>query len=285
MADANKKRLTIGLIGAFTPELFKGDYFTQLLIGVTNALVGTPHDFRLILVKEEEYKNPDFKILDRHNLDGLILITWRIHDRYIAEALDEKKIPVVVVNDPTPGLRSSIVYCDNKEGVHLAMRHLLSRGYRKIGMLHAPDDASLDARQRYDLLRELLGQYQLTFEPEHYRKCDYFFEEDGYLKMLDMIHQTEKLPRAIICVNDDIAIGAIRALKENWIRVPDQVAVIGYDGIRKGKYTEPSLTTVGQPLELMGKEMVRILMQQIEKNSLEPITRVVSPELIIRKSC
>lgn len=283
--NETKKRLTIGLIGAFTPELFKGDYFTQVLIGVTNALVGTPHDFRLILVKEEEYLDPDFRILDRHPVDALILITWRIHDRYIKEALDEKKIPVVVINDPTPGLRASIVYCDNKEGVHLAMRHLLSRGYRKIGMLHAPDDASLDARQRYDLLRELLGQYQLSFDAEHYRKCDYFFEEDGYLKMLDMIHQVDKLPRAIICVNDDIAIGAIRALKENWIRVPDQVAVIGYDGIRKGKYTEPSLTTIGQPLELMGREMVKILMQQIESGSLEPVTRVVSPELIIRKSC
>ena len=286
MSNTFTKKRTLGLLTAFSPEVFKGDYFTQIIGSITAALAETPYDLRIIMSKNNDYKNPDFKLLDQHDIDGLFFLTWRIHTRYIKEALNEKKIPVVVINDPSPDLRASIVYCDNKAGVHLALRHLLNRGYQKIGMLHAPDDASLDAKERYDLLRSLLEKYNLTFSPSHYRKCDYFFEEDGYLKMMDMIQSEENLPRAIFCVTDEIAIGAIRALKESWIRCPEEVAIIGYDGILRGKYIEPTLTTISQPLEKMGTEMVRIMLKDhIEKGSLASIQKMISPELVIRRSC
>jgi len=277
-------RKTVGLLTAFTPEIFKSEYFTRIISGIIDALRQSPYDLKMIMVKDEEYADPTRKILKEHNIDGLMLLTWRIHPRYIEEALAGSDLPMVVINDFTAGMKANIVYCNNHAGVKLAIKHVLNRGYRKIGLLQGPDEASLDARERFQLYRDLLKEHDLQFDPEHYRRCDYFFEEDGYLKTMDMIHSAKTLPRALLCFNDDIAIGAIKALKESWIKVPEQVAVVGYDGIQRGKYVEPPLTTIRQPLEKMGNEMVNIMVGLIEKKMTAPVQREFLPELVIRQS-
>lgn len=278
------KSKAVGLLTAFTPEILKSEYFTRIMSGIIGTLRHTEYDLKLIMVKDEEYADPARKILSEHDIDGLLLLTWRIHPRYIDEAMEGTNLPVVLVNDFMPGMKANIAYCNNNIGIHLAMNHILSRGYKRIGMLQGPDEASLDARERYQIYRTLLKENDLVFDPSHYRKCDYFFEEDGYLKMMDIIHSTKTLPRAVLCFNDEIACGAIKALKESWIKCPDQVAIIGYDGIEKGKYLEPALTTVRQPLEQMGREMVNIMISVIEGKVQTPVQKEFVPELLVRQS-
>jgi DNA-binding LacI/PurR family transcriptional regulator len=278
------KQKTVGLLTAFTPEIFKSEYFTRIISGVVDALRQTEYDVKFIMVKDEEYADASRKILKEHSIDGLLLLTWRIHPRFIQEALEGSDLPVVIVNDYTPELKANIVYSNNHAGVHLAFKHLLNRGYRKIGMLQGPDEASLDAKERYHVYLDMLKEYELPFEPAHYRKCDYFFEEDGYLKMMDMIHSSKNLPRALLCFNDDIAIGALKALKESWIKCPEEIAVIGYDGIERGKYVVPPLTTIRQPLERMGREMVNILIGLLDGKLKSPVQKEFLPELVIRQS-
>lgn len=277
-------RKTIGLLTSFTPEIFKSEYFTRVISGIIDALRQTSYDMKFIMVKDDEYADPSFKILKHHDVDGLMLLTWRIHPRYVEEAMEGPDLPLVIVNDFTPGIKTNIVYSSNRMGMQLAFKHLINRGYRKIGMLQGPDEASLDARERFQIFRELLQEADLSFEPNHFRRCDYFFEEDGYLKMMDMIHNSKTLPRAILCFNDDIAIGALKALKESWIKCPEEVAVIGYDGIERGKYVGPPLTTIRQPLERMGREMVTILTGILEGTLKAPVQKEFSPELVIRQS-
>ena len=102
--------------------------------------------------------------------------------------------------------------------------------------------------------------------------------------MMDVLHNAKSLPRAMLCFNDDIAIGALKALKESWIKCPEQVAIIGYDGIERGKYVAPPLTTIRQPLERMGREMVQILLRLMEGSLKGPVKREFFPELVIRQS-
>lgn len=275
---------TIGLLTSFTPEIFKSEYFSRIISGIIDALRETKYDLKFIMVRDDDYADPSRKILREHKIDGLLLLTWRIHPRYIEEAMETTELPLVLINDFTQGVKANIVYSSNRAGVQLAFKHLLNRGYRKIGMLQGPDEASLDARERFQIYRELLQEYNISFEPTHYRRCDYFFEEDGYLKMMDIIHNSKSLPRAVICFNDDIAIGALKALKESWIKCPEEVAVIGYDGIERGKYIVPPLTTIRQPLERMGREMIAILTGIIEGQLKGPIQKEFLPELVIRQS-
>lgn len=278
------KQKTVGLLTAFTPEIFKSEYFTRICAGIIDGFRETEYDVKLIMVKDEAYADPSRKILKEHELSGLLLLTWRIHPKYIQEAMEGSDLPVVIINDYAPDIKANIVYCNNKAGVQLAFKHLLNRGYRKIGMLQGPDEASLDARERFQTYLELVKEHGLSFDPAHYRKCDYFFEEDGYLKMMDMIHNSKSLPRAVLCFNDDLAIGAMKALRESWIKCPDEVAVIGYDGIERGKSVNPPLTTVRQPLERMGREMVKMVLALIDGKSKSPIQKEFLPELVIRQS-
>lgn len=281
MAAAAK---SIGLLTSFTPEIFKSEYFTRIISGIIGPLRHTDYTLKLIMVRDEEYADPSLKLLEDHDVDGLLLLTWRIHPKYIEETMQGSSLPVVVINDFVPEMKANIVYNDAAKGMEIAFEHLLSRNHKRIGYLHGPDEASLDARIRYEKYRELLKQQDMPFEATFYRKCDYFFEEDGYLKMMDIIQNCKLLPSAMICMNDDIAMGALKALKESWIQCPDEVAIIGFDGIERGRHVNPPLTTVSQPLETMGREMVTILIDLIEGRITGPVQKNFSPQLIIRQS-
>ncbi|HOW59058.1 MAG TPA: LacI family DNA-binding transcriptional regulator [Candidatus Omnitrophota bacterium] len=274
----------IGLLTSFTSEILKGDYFVRIMTGMIDAVRQSKYELKPIMVRDGEGNDLAWQMLETDPVQGMLFLTWTIHRVYLQKAKD-MNIPTVVINDFTPGLQENIVYSDNRAGVEQSLQHLRKTGRKRIGMLQAPDDASVDSRERLRLWHELLDQYGLTADEAHYRKCDYYFEEDGYLKMMDIIHTHQSLPQAMLCFNDDIAIGAMRALKESWIMCPGQVGVIGYDGIVKGKLMEPSLTTVNQPLEQMGSEMVRILIDLMEGSVQPPVQKKFTPELIVRRSC
>ncbi len=275
---------SLGLVTSFTPEIFRCEYFTRIISGIIDALRNTNYDLRFIMLNPNDIQEPKDTIQE-HGIDGLMFLTWTIHPKFVEEARHGfSNLPIVLINDYTPEVETNIVYCNNAAGTKKALQYLIGRGYKKIGMIQDPDEDSRDAQARYQIYREMLDTAGLEFNKNYFRKCDYFFEEDGYLKMLDLIHHSPNLPRAIFCFNDDLAIGALRALQEEKISCPEQVAVIGYDGIERGKYVDPPLTSVRQPLEAMGREMVHILIRILEGEKNLPIQKEFQPDLIIRRS-
>lgn len=275
---------SLGLVTSFTPEIFKCEYFTRIISGMIDALRNTNYDLRFIMVNPNDIQDPK-NTIEEHGIEGLMFLTWTIHPAFVEAAQKTfKDLPIVLINDFVPEVKTNIVHCNNTSGTRKALQYLISRGYRKIGMIQGPDVDSRDAQARYKIYREMLDTAGLEFNPDYFKKCDYFFEEDGYLKMLDLIHHSPTLPRAIFCFNDDLAIGALRALKEEKISCPEQVAVIGYDGLERGKYVDPPLTSVRQPLEAMGREMVHILIRILDGEKNLPIQKEFQPDLIIRRS-
>lgn len=274
---------SLGLVTSFTPEIFKCEYFTRIISGIIDALRNTNYDLRFILIHPNDSQQP-LDTLREHAIEGLMFLTWTIHPAFIEEAQKNFNLPIVLINDYTPEVKTNIVHCNSAAGTQKALQYLIGRGYRNIGMLQGPDTDSRDAQARYKMYREMLDSAGLEFNPDYFRKCDYFFEEDGYLKTLDLIHHAPRLPRALFCFNDDLAIGALKALREEKIACPEQVAVIGYDGLERGKYVEPALTSVRQPLEAMGREMVYILLRILEGEKNLPIQKEFQPDLIVRRS-
>jgi len=275
---------SVGLVTSFTPEIFKSEYFTRIIYGIIDAVRNTSYDLRFIMISPGDPREPK-RILEEHDVKGLMFLTWTIHPDFVHEARHGfKNLPVVLINDFSDEVETSIVYCNNKLGTRKAFQYLIGRGYRRIGMIQGPDEDSRDAQVRYKIYREVIEASGIEFNPNYFRKCEYFFEEDGYLKMLDLIQHSPILPRAVFCFNDDIAIGALRALKEEKISCPHDVAIIGFDGLERGKYVDPPLTSVRQPLEAMGREMVKILIGMIEEGITKPTQKEFSPDLIIRRS-
>ena len=284
-SESAVKATNIGVLAAFTPEIFNSEYFRHILSGIVGALAATPYTLKFALVRDQEVNGSLDKVILKNSLDGALLLTWRIHAPYLeAVSIRNKTLPLVVVNDYLRGIKANIVYSDAASGAKLGMRYLLNRGYRRIGMIQAPSEDSLDAKEREKIFRETLDEEGIEMNPEHFKRCDYFFEEDGYLKTLEMIQTARTLPRALFCFNDDLAIGAIRALREEKILVPQEVAVIGFDGTERGKYVNPPLTTVSQPLERMGREMVRIVLSLLQGVETPPVQARFDQQLVIRQS-
>lgn len=289
LSSAGKQIRTgiLGLLTAFTPEILRSEYSMRIISGIISALRASSYELKLLMVRDEERTELPQKIFGKKKnpLDALLVLTWRLHAACIEEVQKvNSSLPVVLINDYTPGLKGNIVYTDSTEGARIAMSYLLNKGYRRMGMVQGPVEASLDARERERVFKETLNQEGIELDPKHFIRCDYFFEEDSYIRILELIHSKHPLPRAFFCFNDDLAVGAIRALREEKIMVPQEVAVLGFDGTERGKHLMPPLTTVLQPLEQMGREMVRIAIGLLRGELTAPAQIRFEPQLLIRQS-
>lgn len=281
----DKKAGIVGLLASFTPEIFASEYFRLIISGIIAELAASPYELHLALVREHELSGDPDKIFENHNWDGLLLLTWRLHARFLEKfGQAGRTVPLVAVNDYIPEMNANIIYSDALEGMKVLMRYLLNRGYRRIGMLQAPTEDSVDAVERERVFRKILAEQGLELNPDHFIKCEYYFEEDGYIKTMEMIHRSRNLPRALVCFNDDLAVGALRAFREEKILVPQEVAVVGFDGTERAKFVHPPLTTVSQPLAQMGREMVRTLIGLIRGQLKPPVQIRFEPQLIVRQS-
>lgn len=276
----NKK---LGLVAQFTPDLFKTEYFTRVLSGIFEALRESTYDLEWALLRDSKHGLPAH-FYKPGVVSGLICLSWRLHAEALDDIYQKTHLPMIFLNDYMPKLKASMVYCESKMGILLAMKHLIKRGSKRIGMLRAPGENSLDAQERYRIYRQILKREGLTWDESLERVCAYYFPQDGYVQTMDILKNSASLPDAILCFNDDIAFGAIRALKDSGIDCPGRVAIVGYDDDEKGRFVSPTLTTIRQPLELMGGEMAHMLIDESEGRVKGPVYREFMQELVVRQS-
>lgn len=205
----------------------------------------------------------------------------------LREQLIAAGVPVVLADFWTDEPRWDYVYVDFRTAVNMAMDHLVGMGYERIGFIGARErDATtgaelLDLRERYyEENRRAAGRYNpADVIIGKKTSCD-----EGYALMRQAISAGGLLPRALFVMTDNMAIGAIKALKEDGIAIPEQVAVVGYNDIPAAAYLSPSLTTVRTRTDLLGVFAHRLLNDRIN-NERDIGLRIVAPcELIVRQS-
>src|SRR3989338_5466581 len=166
------KRKSLGLVTSFTPEIFKCEYFTRIISGIIDALRNTSFDLRFIMINEKDPQSLK-SIFEDGSIEGLMFLTWTIQMNFIEECKKNyTDLPIVLINDFVPGMTHNVVYCNNEIGTRKALQFLIGRGYRRIGMLQAPDADSRDAQMRFKIYREMLETADLEFNPDYFRKCD-----------------------------------------------------------------------------------------------------------------
>jgi len=213
--------------------------------------------------------------------DGYILVTQEVIN-VAGPALRERGVPTILIGEsPDPEAFHSIDI-DNEKGGYEAGAHFCRLGYRDIGMiLGAPDlKETQDRRRGFERAYDEGGGTIASTRVGH---GDYS-QGSGY----DIVRRWASegtLPRALFCASDTMAMGALLALHETDHRVPDDVAVIGFDGLPSTRYTIPPLTTVRQPAYEKGKAAVDMLVDEIEEADDAPSRRLLEPELIVRQSC
>ena len=177
------------------------------------------------------------------------------------------KLPAVLLTADASALEFqnlSSVTTDDTAAAQCAIEHLFSMGHRDIGIITGDIGCSGPSRLRYEGCRRAFEKHGLPFRPERCVPARYSFA-DGYQAALKLVAQEKTT--AIFAMSDVMAIGAIRALREQGLRVPEDVSVFGYDGVELGEYYIPKLTTIRQQADLLARRGVRLLLRGIEKQT------------------
>jgi LacI family transcriptional regulator len=215
-------------------------------------------------------------------VDGLLIAEGIVGAEQLAALA--ARIPVGLIAAATYEPQADIVSADNRTGTRAAVRHMVEHhGRTRLFYVAGPADAP-DAQERRSAFEEALAEYPAArlaggFEGR-------FAAISGQLAVREILTQSSRArPDAIVCGNDQMAIGVMRELQAAGIEVPADVAVVGFDDMHLGALMAPSLTTVRQPMRLLGERACARLLQRIADPSLPPQVERLPTELVIRESC
>ena len=272
-----------GVIGLIIPSrvhaLFEDPYFGRLIQGISRATNHTENALSLFLFQSEDEEERLYPKVVRSGLvDGVILTASRMGDPLLSRLIDGS-MPFVVVGRPEQPGNISYVDADNVGGARTAARFLCDAGYQRVAYLGAPTTTSAGV-DRLRGFTEGLAECGRTLDPE-LRADGTFSETSGYEAMNSII---EGRPDGIFIASDTMAVGAMRALREHGVAVPDDIGIVSFDGLPSSAVADPALTTVRQPISETGVAAVELLLDLVGGRSEGPLTRVLPTELIVRDS-
>ena len=263
-------------VGILVSELNDG-YHTQVMSGIGDTLMqegyfyfSAHHRHKADLI--EEYP----RLLMGRGVDGLIAIDTVLQH--------ELPIPTVAVAGHKKIKGVTNVVLDHRRAAELALVHLHQLGHRQLAFMRG-QPFSADSDERWRNIVAVARELRLPIRPELTVQLekDLTSPELGY-PVVQQLLQSKSRFTAILSFNDIAAIGAIRALRDAHVNVPEDVSIIGFDDIKAAAYHNPSLTTIRQPLQHMGQSAARILLQRIQGAKDYPAEFAVAPELIVRES-
>jgi DNA-binding LacI/PurR family transcriptional regulator len=268
---------TFGLI---VPDLIN-PFFPEFLLAFEQVLVENDHELLLATTQSTETKllNSVRRMLMRQ-VDGVVLMGSEYETRAV-EPLFERKIPIVTLDRRRVQAGTGDVAFDFEGGYLQAVEHLHGLGHRRIGFLGGTKGIRT-SEIRLESFRKAIQNLGLTYYPELVREGDY--RVDGGEAAMKSLLETARRPTAVLTANDLTAFGALRALRDRGISVPEQMSVIGFDGIKLGSAVSPSLTTVRIPTReaaLACIQVLRRLRANIERRGMSVSVKV---EFLIRRS-
>jgi LacI family transcriptional regulator len=278
----NRTQIISMVIPEAVTNLFTDPFFPLLLCGTTEAC--NAHHYQLMLslfTASAHFQETYQRILRNGYIDGAIVASTSLDDSLIPNLLQDR-VPFVSVGRH-PDKRVHYVDSDNAGGARMAMEHLIRLGHRRIATI----TGRLDIVSGYDRLqgyRQALEARGIPADDALIANGD-FTERGGVTAMQELLAAE---PTAVFVANDSMAVGALRALRAADLRVPQDVAVVGFDDIPIASAIDPALTTVRQPIERLGGMAVEILLSVLEASLQDegPTHRIILPtELVVRASC
>ncbi|MFB8104511.1 MULTISPECIES: LacI family DNA-binding transcriptional regulator [Streptomyces] len=261
-------------------RFFAEPYFSAIVRGVGAALADTEMQLLLTLAGNDRERRRLAQYLTAHRVDGVLLVAVHADDP-LPELLEQLGMPCVIsgarhANEPLASVDS-----DNFEGARAAVDHLISRGRRSVATITGRLEV-YGAQRRLDGYRAALAAAGLPPDERLIAPAD-FTEEGGARAMRELLARRPHLD-AVFAASDVMAAGARQVLREADRRIPDDVALIGFDDSVVARHMHPALTSVRQPIEEMGRRMAQLLLEEIAGRTGERPTVVLPTELVVRDS-
>ena len=271
-------------IGVIVPEI-KHNFFSSAISGIEG--VANEAGFVIMVCQSNESYCQEVvstRALLSHHVAGLLISISQETER--VEHLDgivRRRIPLVFFDRVVPGIAAGTIVVDDAIGARKAVDFLIGRGYQRIGHLAGPQLISV-ARERYNGYRQALQEAGIPIDPQFVVHGG-FHEKDGY-EGLQRLMALPRPPDAVFTVNDPVAIGAFRFVRERGLRIPGDVALVGFSNNPISSLIDPPLTTVDQPAFEIGRSAASLLIDQILSGEPlgEPEIRVLKTRLIVRGS-
>lgn len=271
-------------------------YFTSLIFEIEQYSQQTGYSLLLFNTmtagkrKQENassFERTHFKTIKEKHVDGVIILGGEIDkvdvDEQYIQALNDlnKQIPVIIVGQRHKGCQCTFVERDLEKGVTLLTHHLLALGYHDIAFIGGEPGIKI-TETRLKTFKDILSIY--TKVKDEYIILTDYYTKDGYNAMRQLIGQDHPLPEAIIAINDNVAIGAIRALADAGMKCPEDIKIVSCDYFTNSEFYTPRITTIDQHNEYLGEFIIKKLLCLIHQEDSE-IQFYHNPELIIRESC
>ncbi len=268
------------VIGLLVPDLGTG-YIGEIMRGVDEALAAAQYDLMLYTTHRRKTKESAYVTsLTQGMTDGLLLVLPRDPGEIIL-SLRQRHFPYVLIDHQGIDDVESAVGATNYQGGYDATKYLLESGHRRIGFITGTMDLGC-SRERLEGYRAALQDSGLPIDPRLIQEGD-FWQPSGFAAAQTLLALTEP-PTAIFASNDVMAFGVMEAVRDQGLRIPEDVSIVGFDNIPQAEHVSPQLTTIEQPLADMGREATHMLLALI-RDPERPYQHVKLPtQLIVRAS-
>jgi LacI family transcriptional regulator len=262
----NLKERKTNIIGLFLSG-FTGPFFNDMMEGIQDVVMKNGYEL-VVCASVDKHR-----LLVERYVDGAIILNYHMEDELL-DTLGSEKLPCVVLDRELKNPYIKEILLPNEQGAKLAVDYLFDKDHRRIGFV-AGSKESYDGEARLQGFINQMGENGIAFSDHDLLRAD-FTEISGYEEMVSYLNKIgDDLPSAFVCANDEMAMGAIRAIKEKGLKVPGDIAVVGFDDINVSKYFTPSLTTIRVPRKEWGIIAAQTLFKMLEQQfdfEPEPIT-------------
>ena len=278
---ASKRMYTLGLIASdFT------DYWFAKVADSAEKEVRTHGYFFMLGSKECDLQDePKYlRLLTERHVEGILFIRASHPDEMeILRNITQSGVPVVTTGIYLPGSDFSFIEVDNVDGGRKATQYLIGLGHTQIAMITGPSEL-LAAQSRMQGYQQALESAGIPLDPRLIVHGEAWLHRSGYNAMKELLGRNHPFT-AVFAQNDRLAKGAVSALNEAGLKVPQDVSIIGFDDLPEAEFDDPPLTTMHQPMDEVGKAAASLLIKLIEDPYTTPQQLLFNTELVIRSSC
>lgn len=269
------------IVGLVIPDLMHS-FFAEVAKGVARKF--EPWGYQIVISNSEE--NPEaeerqIELLLARSVDGLLVASSQTQGRRLLESLKNRKTPYVLIDRLPAGLQANYVGVHDEEIGKLATNHLIEQGCKRIAHLRGLDVST--GLGRLAGYRKALAAHGLKASPSYVISARHE-DSTGYAAMRELLRRSPR-PDGVFCFNDPVAAGAMKAILESGLRVPEDIAIIGVGNVHYSDQLRVPLSTVDQSSAAIGETGAELLMQCIEaKTARAPRRILLPPKLVVRAS-
>lgn len=277
VALRGKGSKTIGLI---IPEIVHF-FFSNVIKGIMDYTES--HGYRLLITLSSnslELEKKQVNLLFGTKVDGVLMsLSNETKSTKHLEVLSEYEIPLVMFDKVSDKFQCNKVIIDDANGGYVATTHLLRRGCKRIAHIRGPKNP-LNSRGRFEGYKKALNEYGVKFDPVLVKECTNVTYEEGYQFGKELMQLPNK-PDGIFTVTDQVGVGALNAIKDTGMDVPNEVKIVGFSDSQIAQVTQPPLTTIHQPGYEIGETAAKLLLEDIELRKKNPDHPFGSKQIIL----